>query len=132
MKDKQTITQFLGIKVDKNNPFVINNADGKELYFEDYTGSWINRQYDERGNQVHVKTSSGFWAKRTFIENDQMVRYEDSYNNWYNYAYDAKGYRVFEENNAGVLYDRRPKIELTIREIADKLGVSVELLRIKE
>lgn len=96
------------------------------------TGSWINRQYNERGKQIYMTTSSGFWAKWVYNEKNKITHSENSYGSWSNHEYDEQGRCIFTENDVCVLYDRRPKIELTIPEIADKLGISVEQLRIKE
>jgi len=40
---------------------------------------------------------------------------------------------IYLENSNGVITDNRPKqVELTLEQIADKLGISIEQLRIKD
>ena len=103
----KTIAQQLKIK---DFPFVINDKDGKEIYFEESDGWWIKTDYDK--NIIRFENSNNFWNKR---------------------EYDAQGEIIYYEDSNGNIKDDRPKIvELTLEEIADKMGIKVEQLRIKE
>jgi hypothetical protein len=67
---------------------------------------------DKDGNEIYWETSDGYWNKR---------------------EYDANGKQIYSENSNGVIKDKRPKIvEVTLEDIAKKLGISVEQLRIKD
>jgi hypothetical protein len=81
-----TIAQQLKIK---KFPFIINDHNGNEIYYE---------------------VSEGFWWKS---------------------EYDSNGNRIYYEDSKGVLYDKRT-VELTMDEIAKKLGIDVNLLKIKK
>jgi hypothetical protein len=82
----QTIAQQLKIK---KFPFIIN---------------------DHNGNQIYYENSDGFWWKHEF---------------------DSNGNTIYYENSNGIMYDKR-SVELTMDEIAKKLGIDVNLLKIKK
>ena len=106
---KVTIAQQLKIK---KFPFIINDHNGNEIYFENSYGTWIRREKDEKGNQTFAENSEGYWCKREFDSNGTQIYYEDS---------------------DGTIIDNRPKpVELTMDEIAKKLGIDVNLLKIKK
>jgi hypothetical protein len=68
---------------------------------------------DKDGNQIYLEASDGYWSKR---------------------EYDANGKEIYYENSEGVIKDNRPKaiVEVSLEQIADKLGIKVEQLRIKD
>jgi len=68
---------------------------------------------DKNGNQTYFENSNGYWFKREF---------------------DSNGKEIYFENSDGDILDNRPKkhVTLTIKEIADKLGVDVKTLQIKD
>jgi len=105
----KTIAQQLKIK---DFPFIINDKNGNEIYYEATTGSWIKKEYDANGNEICYENSNGYWWKS---------------------EYDAHGNCIRYENSAGKIIDKRPKqVELTLQQIADKMGIKVEQLRIKD
>ena len=105
----KTIAQQLSIK---DFPFRIKNKDGKEMYYENSYGWWYKNEYDAHGNQIRFEDSTGWWSKR---------------------EYDALGEEIYYETSDGYIEDNRPKIvELTLQQIADKLGINLEQLRIKD
>jgi len=104
-----TIAKQLKIK---DFPFIINDKDGKEIYWENSTDYWVKREYDANGNRIYYENSTGLWVKR---------------------EYDANGNEIYWEDSAGVIVDNRPKqVEMTLQQIADKMGIKVEQLRIKD
>ena len=106
---KETIAQFLKVK---DFPFIIKDKNNKEIYSEDSDGRWIKREYNLNGNQIYYENSDGRWSKR---------------------EYDQNGNEIYFENSNGIIIDKRPKIiELTLQEVADKLGMDVKNLRIKD
>lgn len=67
---------------------------------------------DKDGNEIYWETSDGYWSK---------------------YEYDVNGIEIYWENSDGVIRDNRPKIvEVSLEEIAAKLGINVTQLRIKD
>jgi hypothetical protein len=67
---------------------------------------------DKDGNEIYWETSDGYWSK---------------------YEYDVNGIEIYWENSDGVIRDKRPKIvEVSLEDIAAKLGINVAQLRIKE
>ena len=107
---QQTIAQFLKVK---NFPFVIKDKNGKEIYYESSTGIWEKREYNAQGNVIYFETSTGIWEKR---------------------EYNARGNAIYLENSDGYIIDKRSKpiVEMTLQQLADKLGVDVKTIRIKD
>ena len=67
---------------------------------------------DKKGNTIYFEISNGYWSKREYDQNGNTIYYEDS---------------------EGVIVDNRPKVvELTLDEIAAKLNIDVNLLKIKK
>jgi hypothetical protein len=110
MKDQQTIAQFLNVK---DFPFEIKDKNGKLIYIEDSKGSWFKRECDGQGNRIYIEYSNGYWVKC---------------------EYDDEGNAIYYENSNGYIVDERPTpiIELTLQDIAEMKGVSVNQIRIKE
>lgn len=107
---QQTVAQFLKVK---DFPFSIKDKNGNEIYYENYKGYWYKREYDARGNIIYLEASNGIWSKR---------------------EYDEKNNTIYYETLNGTIIDKRPKpvVEMTLQEIADKLGMDVKSIRIKE
>jgi len=125
-----TIAQQLNVK---QFPFSIKNEAGQEIYNEDADGYWTKREYDEQGLRTYYGSSGGTWVKTEFDTTGNSTRYEDSSGYSYKCEYDANGRRIYFESNGKVLRDDRPKtVELTMDEIAEKLGIDVNLLKIKK
>jgi hypothetical protein len=105
----KTIAQQLNIK---DFPFTIENKNGDIIYYEYSTGYWGKREYDDNGNRIRFENSNGYWSKR---------------------EYNADGNEIYWENSKGRIIDYRPKqVEVTLQQIADKMGINVEQLRIKD
>jgi uncharacterized protein RhaS with RHS repeats len=125
-----TIAQQLNIQ---KFPFIIKNTAGQEIYNEDEIGNWVKREYDEQGRKARYESSSGPWAKWEYDEAGRITRYEESNGYSYKCEYDANGKRIYFESEGKVLRDDRPKtVELTMDEIAEKLGIDVNQLKIKK
>lgn len=112
MKQGQTIAKFLGIT---QFPYTIKDSEGNEIYREYTNGYWVKYEYKTFGNESklsYYEEYKGYWVKR---------------------EYDSEGKLIYIEDSTGVKLDDRPKvIEVTLADIAQKLGVDVKLLRIKE
>jgi len=124
----KTIAQQLSIK---DFPFIIKDKNGKRTYSEDSYGYWFKREYDKNGKQTYSEDSNGFWSKREYDSNGGLSYFENSNGYWSKYEYDSNGNEIYCEDSYGYIIDNRPKNTFTIKEIAEKLGVAVESLRIK-
>ena len=103
-----TIAQQLKIK---DFPFIIKDKDGNTIYYENFNGVWSKSEYDSNGKEIYYEVSDGFWRKSEY-DDGNLTYYENSY---------------------GYIKDTRLKtVELTLQQIADKLGMKVEQLRIKD
>jgi hypothetical protein len=68
---------------------------------------------DKDGNTIYQENSNGRWIKREWIVNG--IYYEDS------------------TGTTRYIIDKRPKqVEMTLQQIADKMGINVTQLRIKD
>ena len=106
---KETIAQFLKVK---DFPFFIKSKDEDEIYYENSDGFWYKCEYNLNGKEIYFENSDGRWSK---------------------HEYDQNGNEIYSENSDGIIMDNQPKIiELTLQEVADKLGLSVENIRIKD
>ncbi len=103
----QTIAQQLKIK---KFPFIINDHNGNEIYYESSTGFWRKSEYDSNGNIIYFENSTGYWIKT---------------------EYNSEGIRIYYEDYSGLIEDNRV-VELTMDEIAKKLGIDVKYLKIKK
>ena len=107
-----TIAQQLNVK---NFPFEIKDANGKQIYYENSDGYWSKYAYDANGNEIYFEESNGSWYKN---------------------EYDANGKQIYQEYSNGTIVDNRPKpkpkVILSVDEIAKKFGLSVDQLQIKK
>ena len=125
-----TIAQQLKIK---DFPFVIKDKDGKQIYYEYLNNYWTKYEYDANGKQIYYEDSNGYWVKREYNANGKEIYYEISNGYWVKREYNANDKEIYWENSNGVIKDKRSKtVEVTLEEIAAKLGIKVEQLRIKE
>jgi hypothetical protein len=126
---KETIAKFLKVN---DFPFFIKDKNGKLIYFEDLNGYWSKTEYDQNGKKISYKNSNGYWSKHEYDQNGEEIYFENSYGYWIKREYDQDGKLIYYENSNGTIIDNRPKvIELTLEQIADKLGLNVENIRIK-
>jgi len=68
---------------------------------------------DKNGKQIYYENSTGFWSKT---------------------EYNSDGNEIYYEHSDGFIIDKRPKavVEMTLQEIASKLGMDVKSIRIKD
>jgi len=126
----KTIAQQLNVTA---FPFRIKNADGSQIYGEDFDGSWWKREYDSNDNQIYFGNSKGFWCKSEFDANGHEIYFENSDGYWWKSERDSNGNEIYCKYSNGVIVDNRPKqVELTLEQIAAKLGINVSQLRIKD
>ena len=128
---KETIAQFLKIK---DFPFTIKNENGNEIYYETSYGYWHRYEYNSNGNQIYYEDSTGYWGKNQYDSDGNIIYHENSKGVWCKRECDSDGKEIYFENSNGFIRDNRPKpvVEMTLQEIADKLGMDVKSIRIKE
>ena len=64
MKDGQTIGQWLKWDFEANGDLVINDKNGKRIYWENSDSDWVKREFDSQGNRIYYENSYG-----TIIDN---------------------------------------------------------------
>ena len=125
-----TIAQQLNVTT---FPFIVKNKDGDKIYREDSDGYWAKHEYDAQGNIIRFENSNGYWCKREYDAHSNEIYYENSNGFWTKRELDTQGNEIRYENSYGYIKDNRPKIvELTLQDIADKLSINLEQLRIKD
>lgn len=125
----KTIAQQLKIK---DFPFIIKGRYGNEIYRETSDGDWSKSEYDSNGKEIYYEDSRGVWIKREYDAHCKEIYFENSNGLWRKKKYDANGKEIYYEDSRGLIVDDRPKtVELTLEDIADKMGIKVEQLRIK-
>ncbi len=110
---KPTQVSFLKVK---DFPFIIKDKNGNIIYYEESNGFWNKREYNynARGNVIYFY-------------------YEDSNRFWSKFEYDDNGKEIYYETSNGTIVDKRTKtVEMTLQDIADKLGMDVKTIRIKD
>ena len=127
----KTIAQQRNIK---SFPFYIRDANGKEVYWENSYGYWVKREYDTNDKEVYCEYSTGYWIKQEYDANGKCIYYEYSNGYWEKREYNTNGNQVYFEDSNGTIRDIRPKPvkEYSMDEIANKLGIPVDQLRIKK
>ena len=126
----KTIAQQLNIK---DFPFEIKDKNGQQIYYENSNGYWSKQEYDQNGNRIYFEDSNGYWSKREYDQNGNLIYFENSDGYWSKREYNQNGKEIYFENSNGIIIYNRPKaVELTLDEIAAKLNIPVELLKIKK
>jgi hypothetical protein len=65
-------------------------------------------------------------------KNGNTIYQENSNNWWCKWEYDSNDNQIYYETSDGTIVNNRPKVELTLDEIANKLGINVSQLKIKK
>jgi YD repeat-containing protein len=146
-----TIAQQLNIPLSEF-PFSIKNRAGQEIYRETEINRWIKQEWDERGNKTYHEDSDGYWIQYDFDkagnligqtestgrwkrwkfnDKNQSLGFITSTGGWAEFEYNEAGEMIYHKNQSGVRLDLRPKVVvLTHAQIAEKLGIPVNLLKI--
>jgi len=115
-----------------NFPFKLYDKNGNEIYYESTTGYWKKCECDSNNNIIYYENSSGFWFRREFDSNGNIIYYTDSSGFWEKCEYNLDGHQIYFEDSIGTIRDNRPKVELTLDEIANKFNIPVSQLKIKK
>ena len=124
----KTIAQQLNIT---EFPFIINDKNGNETYYETSSGFWIKREYDVNGNEIYYEASRGYWCKTKYNEKGNEIYYETSTGFWYKKEYDENGDVIYYETSKGKIEDNRikPIPEYTMEQLIEKLGEDFKLVK---
>ena len=71
----KTIAQQLKIT---KFPFIINDDNGNELYYEDSDGAWNRCEFNDNGNELYYETSDGYWNRFEYDDDGSVTYREDS------------------------------------------------------
>ena len=118
----KTIAQQLNVK---EFPFIINDSQENEIYYERSDGYWVKREYDSQGNKIYYESSKGYWVKREYDSQGNKIYFENSKGYWVKREYDSQGNQIYFENSNGYIKDNyiednRPTCEGKIVEIEGK------------
>ena len=69
---KQTIGQQIKWDFKVNNELIIRDKNGKQIYLETSNGYWAKREYDSQGNLIYYENSFG----RIIDNRVQTITYE--------------------------------------------------------
>jgi hypothetical protein len=58
MKDGQTFGQWLKWDFKTFDYLIINDKNGKHIYFEDSDGFWVKWEYDSQGKEIYYENSN--------------------------------------------------------------------------
>ncbi len=59
--------------------YSVYDINGNQIYFEDSSnGYWFKKEYDTNGNLIYIENSNGLWYKREYDSNGNLIYYEDS------------------------------------------------------
>lgn len=127
----KTIAQQLNVK---KFPFRINDSKGNEIYSENSNGFWVKKEFDyNNNNRTYYEDSDGCWNKYKYDSNGNEIYQETSKGVWIKREYDSNGNEIYYEHSDGIIIDKKSKpVELTLDEIANKLNIDVNLLKIKK
>ena len=103
----KTIAKQLNIKT---FPFVIKDSNGNQIYYENFTGFWVKREYDAAGKMIYCKWSDGYWIKQEWAGSNKVYS-ENSFGYWVKLEY-ADGKLIYRETSDGIIVDKRPKTDV--------------------
>jgi hypothetical protein len=127
---KKTIAQQLKIT---EFPFIIRDKRDFLIYNESSSGHWYKYQRNKSGVIIHQEDSNGGWINRDLDSEGREIFYQNSKGILIKREFDSDGNVIYYETEKGVNFDKRTKfVELTLRQVAEKLNIDVNLLRIKE
>ena len=129
MTKEKTIAQFLNVQ---KFPFFIRDEKGNELYYESDENYWSKSEYDSNSKITYFENSEGYWSKNEYDSNGKPIYSIDNEGYWSKTEYDSNGYLIYSEDNDGIEFDNRPKLEITLKEIAEWKGLNVSQISIKE
>lgn len=71
------LSKFFKHDFKKDSILDLYNRRNKQVYSEYSDGYWIKREFDNNDNMVHLEDSTGFWQKISYKDNIEVYS-EDS------------------------------------------------------
>lgn len=72
--------------------------------------TWEETTYNEDGNKLTYKDSSGYWEELTYDGAGCQLTYKDSNNEWWNRTYDDTGNEVSYKDSDGLFEIREVEV----------------------
>jgi len=134
MKEFKSISEFLGLENESDFPIKIKDKNNNLIYYEDSNREWTKYKYDSNGFEIYYERDNGCWRKKKYDNQGYPIYWENSSGEWFKKEFDDKGNLIYFEDSDGIIKDKRPKqpVELTLYQIAEKLGIEVSQLKIKK
>jgi len=107
----------------KEFPIELYDSNSNPIYYENSNGFWDRYEYDSNNNETYFENSRGYCSKRQYDSNNNEIYYENSDGSWIKREYDNNNNLIYYENSKGEITDKRPKKELTIKELEEMLGI---------
>ena len=104
-----TIAQQIKWDFKTNGTLVIQDTNGKKIYFENSNKRWVKSEYDSQGNEIYYENSKKYWAKKEWDSQGNRIYFEDSDGFCEKREYDSQGNLIYFENSKGKIIDNRPK-----------------------
>ncbi len=109
--------KFKGIEVDESEVTIdesegdiyIYDKNNDRIYHEYDDGYWVKKEYDENHNVVYYENSLGLYASTIYDKNNNEIYLEDSDGDWKKWEYDENNNIVYYEDSNGVIIDSRNK-----------------------
>ena len=122
----KTIAEQLKVK---DFPFIIEDKNHNEIYYENSNGYWWKQKYDSNNNRINSECSNGNWVKREWNSNNNEIYYEDSDGNWVKREWNQNNNIIYYEDSDGIIKDNRPKStpEFTMEELIAKVGFEFKI-----
>lgn len=96
--------------LDGKHSVTIKDKYERKVYYQDGSGYWMEREYNDDGQETYYRTSNGNWYKKEYDECGRQTYFVNSDGDWGKSEYDSNGAEVFYENSFGLGgFDRRPK-----------------------
>jgi YD repeat-containing protein len=98
---KKLSKTYKELGIDFTFPIEIINENGNLTYYEDSSGFWYRREYDDNGQLTYYENSNGFWCRSECNEQGEETYHEDSSGYWRRYEYDENGNVTYCESSYG-------------------------------
>ena len=99
-----------GRKLDVVYPIKLKDSNGNVVYYQLFGGYWSKREYDDDNDLIFDEDSNGYWSKREFDENGNKTYYENS-------------------NGKITGISKHDVVEMTMEEICKSIGKNVKVIK---
>ena len=123
MEQNKTLAKQLNIN---KFPFYIEDNNGNEIYYENYNGLWIKKEFDQYNQKIYYESSNGLiednkpktlakqlkinnFAFHIIDNNENEIYSETSYGYWRKKEFDQNNKEIYSETSNGLIKDNKPK-----------------------